>query len=236
MSVNFSGWTGSSYDGSFLNQGTKDYAKSKGVDDITAPVSADDLQALENHWGDITQKGVDGANSNNLQDALFQNKFKDDPKAQRAAILVLCNPNLLNKLDGWDHNSIFNKEDFDRVIKDKHKTGDVYNAVKKFADNTNVLEYFEYGLNGGGAPAHGNDRFGTAAIYELQMASKDDPLWSSNDTLSGINPNDRQGYIDAAKTIWNNQQTVGELAGDDGIMNHGNFTNWVSNHKPVETD
>lgn len=108
MSVNFSGWTGSSYDGSFLNQGTKDYAKSKGVDDITAPVSADDLQALENHWGDITQKGVDGANSNNLQDALFQNKFKDDPAAQRAAILVLCNPNLLNKLDGDDHNSIFN--------------------------------------------------------------------------------------------------------------------------------
>jgi len=63
MGVNFCGWTGSTYSDSFLNQGTKDYAKSKGVDDITTSVSASDLEGLASHWDDITQKGVNGANS-----------------------------------------------------------------------------------------------------------------------------------------------------------------------------
>lgn len=226
MSVNFAGWNGTKYSDEFINQGTKDYAKSKGITDINAPITADDLKHLENHFSDFVQPGTNVAISQNLQDALFQDKFKSDPQAERAAILTLCNPSLLNQLDGSDHNSQFTKDDFDRVIQGKQKSEDIYNAVSKFKDNTNVLDYFETNA------IHGNDRFGTAAIAQLANATIDDPRWEYDGTLKGIAKDQRQGYIDAAKTIWNDAPTVNALAGNDGIMNHQDFVNWVNTNKP----
>lgn len=216
MSVNFSGWTGSTYSGAFMNQGTKDYAKSKGINDITAPVGADDLQALENHWSDITQKGVDGANSNNLQDALMQDRFKNDPTAERAAILTLCNPDLLNKLDGEDHNSIWTDGDMKRVIQDlrnnectKHQDdppktnnppSNTDDAVRDECRNAGLLnndpsvkfmDAFEAAIKGdkldGGAT---NGKFGELGIWGLAKLKDHpellDPNQSDDDLLKGI--------------------------------------------------
>lgn len=225
MSVNFAGWTGNNtYSDYFINQGTKDYAKSKGINDINTPLNSGDLQALESHFQDFSINGE--ASSNTLQNALMCDKLAKDPKAERAAILTLCNPQLLNILDGNDHNSVWVDNDMQRVISGKQNTGKIYDAVNKFANNSNVLDYFETNA------AHGNDRFGTAALAQLANAATDDPRWDYETTLQGIKREDRQSYIDAAKTIRSDSDTVKQLAGDDEIMNNADFKNWISQHKP----
>ena len=234
MSVNFVGWTGKQYSKNFINSGTVSYAKDRGVDDIYAPMTAMEIQSLVDHFDDFSINGE--ASSVTLQRALFADKFQNDKTAERAAILALSNEDLLNKWDGNDHNSVFTKNALTAQANDAQKAVNIYNAVNKFKDNTNVLEYFEYGINGNGAPKHGNDRFGTAALYELAKATPDDPIWSTNDTLSGIKISDRQGYIDAAKTIWNDPTTVHDLAaaGNDLIMKHQDFVDWINAH-PLPT-
>jgi hypothetical protein len=111
MSINFVGWTGKEYDPNFMNQGTKEYAKSKGIDDINRAITAEEAKSLVEQYDSFSINGE--ASTNTLQRALFNDKFEAGSAAEKAAILTLCNADLLNQMDGSDHNSVFTKRNME---------------------------------------------------------------------------------------------------------------------------
>jgi hypothetical protein len=201
--------------------------------DIGSGINKSDLQALASSF-DTVDGVVAGANgqdgligANDLSQSVDSGKLS--PEAQRAAILLMTNPNLLNKIDNGSPNGLITKDMLNSAAGADPAANKFLDATKLFSTNTNVLDNWESGGR------RNNDRFGTAAIEQLATGGTADSRTWDDVGLGGIAQGDRQNYIDAAKTMWADQGHLNNLAGSDGIMNNSDFKNYVNNNTVGDT-
>lgn len=225
ISISTAQFSGGAYQaGESNSRFNKDVVKNATGQEAGSDIKKEDLQSLEKAFAEVD--GREGGKKDGLIDTQDLGRSvesgKLDPAAQKAAILLMTNPKLLNKFDG-DKDGMISSGSLTQQAGLDEGQNKFTDATKLFSKNSNVLDKWE--KNG-----KENDRFGTAAIAELANDGKvDERTWEDNG-LGAISKEDRQKYIDAAKTMWADQDRLKEVAGDDGIINNKNLKDYVKDH------